>query len=79
MLSTNTPPSHLPRLQDYDIDPHNGFLPATPPLSILPDSYYQPWEDIISNFNSFLLTGQLREMVLKVTLFPTYYYYSNQL
>ncbi|KAF2272535.1 indoleamine 2,3-dioxygenase family protein [Westerdykella ornata] len=55
--------SQLPRLSDYDISPHHGFLPEQVPLSILPDTYYEPWETIVRNFQSLILTKRLRQIV----------------
>jgi indoleamine 2,3-dioxygenase len=53
----------LPRLSDYDISPLNGFLPDEIPLSILPDTYYQPWETIVRNVQSLILAKRLRRIV----------------
>lgn len=53
----------LPRLSDYGISPQNGFLPTEIPLDILPDSYYEPWEAVIRNLQSLILTKRLRRMV----------------
>jgi hypothetical protein len=54
------------RLEDYDISPLTGFLPTTPPLQRLPNSYYEPWEKLIVTFHDLLLAGRLREYVKKV-------------
>jgi indoleamine 2,3-dioxygenase len=53
----------LPRLSDYDVSPHNGFLPDEIPLDILPDRYYQPWETVVRNFQSLILAKRLRRIV----------------
>jgi indoleamine 2,3-dioxygenase len=53
----------LPRLGDYDVSPHNGFLPDEIPLDILPDVYYQPWETVVRNFQSLILAKRLRRIV----------------
>lgn len=53
----------LPRLSDYDVSPHNGFLPDEIPLDVLPDSYYSPWETIARNFQSLILAKRLRRVV----------------
>jgi indoleamine 2,3-dioxygenase len=53
----------LPRLSDYDVSPLNGFLPDEIPLDILPDTYYQPWETIVRNFQSLILAKRLRRIV----------------
>nr|CAG8649230.1 1136_t:CDS:2 [Entrophospora candida] len=53
----------ISHLEDYDISPKTGFLQSTPPLRRLPDTYYEPWENLIDNFHNLLLTGRLRESV----------------
>jgi indoleamine 2,3-dioxygenase len=53
----------IPRLSDYDVSPHNGFLPNEIPLDILPDTYYQPWENVVRNFQSLILAKRLRRIV----------------
>ncbi|KAJ1960682.1 tryptophan 2,3- dioxygenase [Dipsacomyces acuminosporus] len=54
------------RLEDYDISPTHGFLPAVPPLLRLPDPYYEPWEKLMDKFNAYLLTRQIRRLVNKL-------------
>jgi indoleamine 2,3-dioxygenase len=39
----------IPRLEDYDVSEHYGFLPSEYPLEVLPDTYYRPWEAIVRN------------------------------
>ncbi|KAF2199558.1 indoleamine 2,3-dioxygenase alpha type [Delitschia confertaspora ATCC 74209] len=53
----------LPQLNDYDISPQYGFLPAELPLEILPDTYYAPWEAIIRNLQGLILSKRLRRVV----------------
>ncbi|KAF2122829.1 indoleamine 2,3-dioxygenase alpha type [Lophiotrema nucula] len=53
----------LPRLEDYDISPQNGFLPAEIPLEVLPDPYYNQWEMVVRNFQSLILSKRLRQIV----------------
>ncbi|CAO3625982.1 unnamed protein product [Cunninghamella blakesleeana] len=55
-------------LEDYDISPITGFLPAEPPLRRLPDPYFEPWENMMEDFNGLLLAGKLREKVHKMPL-----------
>ncbi|KAL5119816.1 tryptophan 2,3- dioxygenase [Pleosporales sp. CAS-2024a] len=55
--------SPLPLLSDYDVSPQNGFLPDEIPLSILPHTYYQPWETVARNFQSLLLAKRLRRII----------------
>jgi indoleamine 2,3-dioxygenase len=61
----------LPRLSDYDISPHNGFLPAEVPLEVLPDPYYQPWETVARNFQSLILSKRLRQIVDTLPILST--------
>lgn len=53
-------------LEYYDISVKTGFLPESPPLRRLPDGYFEPWEDMMDDFNGLLLAGKLRERVHKV-------------
>lgn len=53
----------LPNLHDYDISPHNGFLPDEIPIDVLPDRYYEPWETVARNFQSLILSKRLRQIV----------------
>ncbi|RIA92369.1 Indoleamine 2,3-dioxygenase [Glomus cerebriforme] len=69
LISENT--FNVPRLEDYDINPSTGFLPSTPPLKCLPDSYYEPWETLIGMFHSLMLAGRLREYVKKLPILKT--------
>lgn len=62
----------LPELSDYEVSPVNGFLPNEVPLDILPDTYYQPWETIVRNFQSLLLTKRLRRVVDALPILGTH-------
>ena len=53
----------IPRLEDYDVSPHNGFLPSELPLEILPDAYYQPWESVARNFQRLILAKRLHQII----------------
>ncbi|KAI9266443.1 Indoleamine 2,3-dioxygenase [Phascolomyces articulosus] len=55
-------------LEDYDISPTTGFLPTEPPLRRLSDNYFQPWEDLMEDFNGLLLAGKLRQAIHKMPL-----------
>ncbi|KAI8326163.1 indoleamine 2,3-dioxygenase alpha/beta type [Martensiomyces pterosporus] len=59
------------RLEDYDISPSNGFLPTEPPLTRLPDPYYEPWERIMDKFNQYLLAHQIRRLVRRLPVLDT--------
>ncbi|KAI8982031.1 Indoleamine 2,3-dioxygenase [Mycotypha africana] len=58
----------LKPLEYYDISEKTGFLPTTPPLRKLPDPYFAPWEEMMSDFNDLLLAGKLREKVHQLPL-----------
>ncbi|KAH7380314.1 indoleamine 2,3-dioxygenase alpha type [Phaeosphaeria sp. MPI-PUGE-AT-0046c] len=61
----------LPRLSDYDVSPRNGFLPDEIPLDILPDTYYQPWETVVRNFQSLILAKRLRRIIDALPILDT--------
>lgn len=52
-------------LPSYGIS-KNGFLPASAPLTRIPNDYYQPWESIIEVLPTLLQTHQLRHQVDKL-------------
>ena len=53
----------VPDIRDYGISPSHGFLPAQPPLLMLPHDYYSRWEIIIANLQGLLLSKRLRGVV----------------
>ena len=61
----------LPRLSDYDVSAQNGFLPDEIPLELLPDRYYDPWETIVRNFQSLILSKRLRQMIDRLPALTT--------
>jgi indoleamine 2,3-dioxygenase len=61
----------IPRLEDYEVSPQNGFLPTVPPLQVLPDPYYSRWESIVSNLQGLLLSKRLRGVVDKLPVLST--------
>lgn len=63
--------AQIPRLDDYDVSVENGFLPTQPPLDVLPDAYYQPWEDIVKNLQGLVLSKRLRGVVDKLPVLST--------
>ncbi|KAH3670329.1 hypothetical protein WICMUC_004898 [Wickerhamomyces mucosus] len=56
----------LPILSDYDISPKSGFLPEEKPISKLSDEYYKPWESLVNNLPSLILTKRIRALVDKL-------------
>ena len=55
----------LPKLETFDIDPRNGFLPANEPLKQLP-TYYAAWEELASQIQPFLNAGAFRKHAEKM-------------
>ncbi|KAI8868685.1 Indoleamine 2,3-dioxygenase [Ramicandelaber brevisporus] len=55
-------------LENYGLNPTNGFLPATAPLTVLSDPYYKPWEDTVRILNHLLLAGKLRARIRSLPL-----------
>lgn len=53
----------IPVLEDYGLSPTHGFLPATPPLTHLPDPYYGKWEAVATNLQAQVLGRRLRGVV----------------
>lgn len=53
----------LPIAEDYDVSVANGFLPVDLPLEILPNSYYNKWENIVRNLQGLILSRRLRGVV----------------
>ncbi|KAJ8125226.1 hypothetical protein O1611_g8413 [Lasiodiplodia mahajangana] len=49
----------------------NGFLPDQEPLKRLPDSYYQPWEQILDNLPTLLKEKTIRNEVGKLEVLTT--------
>ncbi|CAN6603260.1 indoleamine 2,3-dioxygenase [Trichomonascus vanleenenianus] len=61
----------IPKLEDYDVSPKNGFLPEDLPCTKLKDPYYAPWESLAENFPALILTRRLRGLVDKMPLLST--------
>jgi len=51
------------RLEDYEVHPERGFLPAEDPLPYLEDPYYAPWEQIAADLPKLLVARKLRSVV----------------
>lgn len=62
----------LPRVEDYDVSEDHGFLPAELPLELLPNPYYQPWENIMHNFQPLILSKRLRDMIDNLPVLSTH-------
>lgn len=46
----------------------NAFLPAQPPLDVLRDSYYQPWEYLATHLPELLKNNTLRDEVARLSV-----------
>jgi hypothetical protein len=57
-------------LPEYSIS-KNGFLPAEPPLSRLPQAYYCPWEQIIERLPLLIETQKIRQCVDELPVLET--------
>ena len=51
------------RLEDYAVSDRNGFLPTSPPLAKLPNTYYEPWEALASRLSTLIKDGSIRSMI----------------
>ncbi|MCX7925769.1 MAG: indoleamine 2,3-dioxygenase [Fimbriimonadales bacterium] len=51
------------RLEDYEVHPERGFLPAEDPLPYLEDPYYAPWEQIAADLPKLLVARKIRQVV----------------
>ncbi|MCS7272605.1 MAG: indoleamine 2,3-dioxygenase [Fimbriimonadales bacterium] len=51
------------RLEDYEVHPERGFLPAEDPLPYLEDPYYAPWEQIAGELPKLLVAGKVRAVI----------------
>ncbi|KAK3505470.1 indoleamine 2,3-dioxygenase beta type [Neurospora crassa] len=64
-------PDHIQSLlTKYDVTT-NGFLPEGPPLEVLPDEYYAPWEDLIRRLPETLDAGTFRAEVDRLPVLQT--------
>ncbi|CCC14361.1 unnamed protein product [Sordaria macrospora k-hell] len=64
-------PNHIQSLLNkYDVTT-NGFLPDGPPLEVLPDEYYAPWENLIRRLSESLDAGTFREEVDRLPVLET--------
>lgn len=64
-------PDHIQSLLNkYDVTT-NGFLPEGPPLEVLPDEYYAPWEELIGRLPESLDAGTFREEADRLPILET--------
>ncbi|CCE79542.1 Piso0_001614 [Millerozyma farinosa CBS 7064] len=55
-------------MNDYDVFPSTGFLPSKVPLAELPQEYYKPWESIMKELPSLILTKRIRGVIDRIPL-----------
>ncbi|ODV62395.1 dioxygenase BNA2 [Ascoidea rubescens DSM 1968] len=53
----------IPKLEDYNISPQTGFIPNEYPLERLSQDYYQPWENLMDNLPSLILSKKIRKII----------------
>ncbi|KAL6451607.1 BNA2 Indoleamine 2 [Candida maltosa Xu316] len=58
-------------VEDFDVFTNSGFLPNKLPLERLPQPYYQPWETIVNNLPSLILTKRIRSVIDKLPVLET--------
>lgn len=54
-------------LSTYSIDPTHGFLPATPPLTRLPEAF-APWEQVVPDLAALIRSRRIRSALLDLPL-----------
>ena len=69
------PPMNYPAalhtvLQQYQVDPHRGFLPGEDPLLQLP-AYYRAWEELGGELTAYLNAGVIRKQLEAMPLLST--------
>jgi len=57
-------------LEQYDIS-HYGFLPVEEPLARLPQEYYQPWENIMSNLEALIASKEFYNEIKNLEILDT--------
>src|SRR5207248_2943436 len=60
MVVTSNPADAL--LQQYGIHPERGFLPASEPLTCLPETF-AVWEDLAQRIPKLLAAGRIRQEI----------------
>lgn len=53
----------IPNPEDFGVSLTNGFLASGPPLAILSDPYYAPWEQTMKGLQGLILSARLHEVV----------------
>ncbi|KAG8202639.1 hypothetical protein GWM34_02267, partial [Candida africana] len=68
----------IPNIEEFDVFPNSGFLPSKLPLERLPQEYYQPWENIVNNLPSLILTKRIRAIIDKLPVLETTHLTSDE-
>ncbi|KAL1967333.1 hypothetical protein VTN77DRAFT_3379 [Rasamsonia byssochlamydoides] len=58
-------------LDEYSVSLQNGFLPTEPPLRRLPNPYYNPWEDIMTDLPALIRSGDIRQKIRNLPALST--------
>lgn len=58
-------------LDDYAVSLRSGFLPPVPPLQLLDDPYYWPWESIVLDLQSHIESRTIRQAVDSLPVLST--------
>ncbi|KAE8349670.1 Indoleamine 2,3-dioxygenase [Aspergillus coremiiformis] len=58
-------------LDDYGVSLQNGFLPDFPPLKMIDNSYYWPWEHIVRDLPVHIQAGTIRQAVEELPVLST--------
>ncbi|KAE8149020.1 Indoleamine 2,3-dioxygenase [Aspergillus avenaceus] len=58
-------------LDDYNVSLQNGFLPHSPPLKVLANPYYWPWEHIVRDLPAHIQFRTIRQAVEELPVLAT--------
>jgi indoleamine 2,3-dioxygenase len=61
-------PSTIPHLQDYGVSETRGFLSDEHPLTTFTDSYFTPWDNLISHLSTSISAGSVRKQIHNLPL-----------
>lgn len=58
-------------LEDFAVSPQNAFLPTAPPVTLLSDEYYGPWEATAASLPLLIKAGAIRTLVDAIPVLTT--------
>ncbi|KAB8239491.1 Indoleamine 2,3-dioxygenase [Aspergillus alliaceus] len=58
-------------LSDYGVSLRNGFLPDSPPLTIIENPYYWPWEHVVGDLQAHIQARTIRQAVENLPILST--------